>query len=131
MIPLSVTVLFSYGMIGIAGKSYDMPVAVLSSLTLGLSVDFAIHFIQRLKEIYAEDPNWESAIKKMFTEPARAISRNALIISIAFLPLVVAPLIPYKTVGILISTILIISSMATLIILPASIDLLKKYLFKK
>ena len=67
----------------------------------------------------------------MFTEPARAISRNALIISIAFLPLVVAPLIPYKTVGILISTILIISSMATLIILPASIDLLKKYLFKK
>ncbi len=131
MIPLSITVLFSYGMVGITGKSYDMPVAVLSSLTLGLSIDFAIHFIKRFLEVYDETPDWTYAINKMFNEPARAISRNALIISIAFLPLIIAPLVPYKTVGILISVILIISSVATLMILPATIKPLKKYLFKK
>jgi len=41
MIPLSVTITFIYGLIGLVGKDYDMPVAILSSLTLGLSVDFA------------------------------------------------------------------------------------------
>jgi len=46
MIPLTVTITLIYGIIGLVGKDYDMPVAVLSSLTLGLSVDFAIHFLQ-------------------------------------------------------------------------------------
>ncbi len=47
MIPLTATITLIYGLIGWTGKNYDMPVAVLSALTLGLSVDFAIHFIER------------------------------------------------------------------------------------
>ena len=39
MVPLTITIVFTYGLIGLVGKDYDMPVAVLSSLTLGLSVD--------------------------------------------------------------------------------------------
>ena len=41
MMPLTITIGFIYGMIGLVGKDYDMPVAVLSSLTLGLSVDWS------------------------------------------------------------------------------------------
>ncbi len=129
MIPLSVTVLFSYGLIGLVGKSYDMPVAILSSLTLGLSVDFAIHFIERAREIYAEEKDWKITLEKMHEKPARAVVKNAIIISVAFLPLILAPLVPYKTVGILISAILIVSSVATFIILPALIKPLKNKLF--
>ena len=51
MIPLSVTILFIYSLLGFFGKDYDMPVAVLSALTLGLSVDYAIHYIQRINEL--------------------------------------------------------------------------------
>ncbi|NLE65702.1 MAG: MMPL family transporter, partial [Elusimicrobia bacterium] len=51
MVPLSVTILFIYALLGLFGKDYDMPVAVLSALTLGLSVDFAIHFLQRAVEL--------------------------------------------------------------------------------
>ncbi|SDC84887.1 hypothetical protein SAMN04515661_13021 [Candidatus Frackibacter sp. WG11] len=131
MVPLSVTVALSYGMIGLVGKSYDMPVAVLSSLTLGLSVDFAIHFIQRSRELYEETGSWKETMVKMFGEPARAITRNALVVAIGFLPLLLAPLVPYKTVGILISTILAVSSMATLLILPALITIFKKWFFKE
>ncbi|WP_018248664.1 efflux RND transporter permease subunit [Orenia marismortui] len=130
MIPLTVTVAFSYGMIGLVGKSYDMPVAVLSSLTLGLAVDFAIHFIERSRELYEELGSWKETIAKMFDEPARAITRNALVVAIGFLPLLFAPLVPYQTVGILLATILGVSSLATLFILPALITVLKKYLFK-
>ncbi|MBL7017171.1 MAG: MMPL family transporter, partial [Kiritimatiellales bacterium] len=58
MIPLSVTITFIYGLIGWVGKDYDMPVAVLSSLTLGLSVDFAIHFLERARELQKKLGSW-------------------------------------------------------------------------
>jgi predicted RND superfamily exporter protein len=131
MIPLSVTITFIYGLIGLVGKDYDMPVAVLSSLTLGLSVDFAIHFLERAREMTATTGSWKKAIEKMFQEPAMAISRNAIIISVGFTPLLFAPLVPYKTVGFFLATIMAVSWLATLFILAALITGLQKYLFNK
>lgn len=129
MIPLSVTISFIYGLIGIIGKEYDMPVAVLSALTLGLSIDFAIHFLERAREIRDKRGSWELACREMFKEPAMAISRNAIIISIGFTPLLAAPLVPYKTVGFFLATIMAVSWLATLFILPALITMLRKRLF--
>ncbi len=131
MLPLSVTILFIYGLIGLVGKDYDMPVAVLSSLTLGLSVDFAIHFLERARELAKKHGNWREAIVHMFKEPAMAISRNAIIISIGFTPLLFAPLVPYKTVGLFLAAIMAVSWIATLFILAALITGLQKWLFKK
>ncbi len=119
MIPLSVTILFIYSLLGFFGKDYDMPVAVLSALTLGLSVDFAIHYIQRISEINHHAKDWKKAATEMFTGPGRAIIRNALVVAIGFLPLLAAPLVPYKTVGFFMFTIMAFSSIATLFILPA------------
>jgi len=131
MIPLTVTITFIYGLIGIVGKDYDMPVAILSSLTLGLSVDFAIHFLERSRELTKKLGSWKAAIGHMFQEPAMAISRNAIIISIGFTPLLFAPLVPYKTVGFFLATIMAASWLGTLFILAALITALKKWLFKK
>ncbi len=130
MIPLSVTITFIYGMIGFAGKDYDMPVAVLSSLTLGLSVDFAIHFLERTRETAKQCGNWKNAAGKMFGEPAMAITRNAIVIAIGFTPLLLAPLVPYKTVGLFLALIMSVSGIGTLLILPALVTMLQKVLFK-
>ena len=119
MIPLSLTIGFIYGLIGLIGKEYDMPVAVLSALTLGLSVDFAIHFLERLRTIYKETNSWPTTIELMFGEPALAISKNAIVIAIGFLPLLAAPLIPYNTVGFFLAAIMFISAISTLILLTA------------
>jgi predicted RND superfamily exporter protein len=130
MIPLSATIALIYGLIGWAGKDYDMPVAVLSALTLGLSVDFAIHFLQRARELVRLHGHWNLAIKDMFKEPAMAISRNAIIISVGFTPLLLAPLVPYKTVGFFLATIMAVSWLATLFLLAALATMLQRYLFK-
>ncbi len=114
MLPLSVTILGVYGLIGWIGKDYDMPIAVLSSLTLGLSVDFAIHFIERLRSLYADTGSFAEAGRLLFEEPARAISRNAIVIALGFTPLFLAPLMPYITVGAFMASIMAISGLATL-----------------
>ena len=129
MIPLSVTIAFIYGLIGLAGKDYDMPVAILSALTLGLSVDFAIHFLQRSRELQAKHGGWKQAVGPMFQEPAKAISRNAIVISVGFTPLLFAPLVPYKTVGFFLATIMAVSWIATLLVLAALVTLGQRRLF--
>lgn len=119
MLPLSITIMMIYGIIGWIGKDYDMPVAVLSSLTLGLSVDYAIHFLERARAVHAQKKNWNSTVSELFGSSGRAIFRNALVIAIGFTPLMFAPLIPYKTVGFFMMAIMFISGAVTLLILPA------------
>lgn len=131
MIPLTVTIGLIYGAIGLVGKDYDMPVAVLSSLSLGLAIDYAIHFLARSRKMREEYGSWSEAIKPVFGEPARAISRNVVVIGAGFLPLLAATLIPYQTVGIFIAAILLTAGVASLLILPALIKLLEPWLFPK
>lgn len=130
MLPLTFTIVGVYGLIGWIGKYYDMPIAVLSSLTLGLSVDFAIHFIQRCRELYRDKGGFAAMSAGMFESPARAISRNAIVIALGFTPLFLAPLVPYVTVGGFMASIMVLSGAATLMLLPAVIKPARKLLFK-
>jgi len=127
MLPLSITIIAIYGVIGWIGKDYDMPIAVLSSLTLGLSVDFAIHFIERFRTYKNNGASVEQAISAMFNEPARAISRNAIVISLGFTPLLFAPLVPYITVGLFLASIMLLSALVTLTLIPAVLSLATKH----
>ena len=130
MVPLTVTVGLIYGVIGIIGKDYDMPVAVLSALSLGLAIDYAIHFLARARQTHQRTGSWEQSIRPMFAEPARAITRNAIVVGVGFLPLLAAPLVPYQTVGVFIAAILVLAGVASLLILPAIITVMEKRLFK-
>ncbi len=130
MVPLTVTIAAIYGAVGLIGKDYDMPVAVLSSLTLGLAVDFAIHFLARARAMHREHGSWEKTAPAVFGEPALAIVRNVIVIAAGFLPLLLAPLMPYKTVGILLAVILLVSGAATLLLLPALVRVLAGRLFR-
>ena len=119
MVPLTITLVLIYGIIGLIGKDYDLPIAVLSALSIGMAVDFAIHFLERSRTAYREKGSWQEYVPKMFGEPARAITRNVLVIAIGFLPLLVASLIPYKVTGVMLFAILFCSGVITLLVLPA------------
>lgn len=129
MLPLSITIMAIYGSIGFIGKPYDMPIAVLSSLTLGLSIDFAIHFIQRARTIHKRTGKFRETYKLMFEGPGRAISRNVLVIAIGFVPMFFSSLVPYITVGTFFFIIMTVSGAVTLLLLPALFTAFQKKLF--
>lgn len=130
MLPLTLTLVVIYGVVGLVGKPYDMPVAVLSSLALGLAVDFAIHFTVRT-QVYRQTRYGSLAEtnQAIFGEPARAIVRNVIVIAFGFTPLLFAPLTPYNTVGTLLASILLVSGFTTLLLMPALLRVLEKWLF--
>ncbi len=130
MIPLTFAIVLSYGTVGFIGKDYDMPIAVCSSLSLGLAIDFAIHFLQRFKRKYEETQDLERTNAYIFGEPARAISRNGLVIIIGFLPLTLSTLTPYVTVGAFFASLMIFSTLSTLFLLPALMGIVGGRLLK-
>ena len=135
-IPLLFTVLFIYGIVGFTGKDFDMPISVLSALSLGMAVDFAIHFISRFKQRFAEGgPGSKSnllADSLLWTagRPGKGIMRNAFLFAAAFSVMLFAPITPYITVGAFIVGMMMLSAFMTLILLPALIVLLKGWLLK-
>ncbi|MBI5888356.1 MAG: MMPL family transporter [Deltaproteobacteria bacterium] len=139
-IPLLFTILLIYGVVGFAGKDFDMPISVLSCLSLGMAVDFAIHFISRFKgrlaEARAEGKTFDNALLKealLWTaaRPGKGIMRNAVLFASAFSVMLFAPLTPYITVGAFIVSMMILSAVFTMIYLPALIVLWRGWLFKK
>ena len=130
LIPLTLTIATIYGVTGIVGKDYDMPVAVMSAITFGIAIDFAVHFLERSRQIYHKTGSWEQTVAKMFGEPALAISRNVLVVALGFLPLMVAQLVPYKTTAVLLFGILFFSGIMTLL-LPALLKVAEKPFFRK
>lgn len=125
MIPLTFTIAMIHGFIGLMGKEYDMPVALLSSLTLGLAVDFAIHFIARLRMTMNKTGDWTQAIKEMFESPGRAISRSTIVLAVGFTPLMFASLVPCQSVGLFLTSITLSSGLATMWLLPSVLTILR------
>ncbi|TAL23637.1 MAG: hypothetical protein EPN94_09090 [Nitrospirae bacterium] len=131
-VPLVFTVILVYGVIGFSGKRFDMPISVLSCLSLGMAVDFAIHFVSRLKQRLkeAQEPLTD-ALLWTAARPGKGIMRNAILFAASFAVMMFSPLTPYITVGALIVSMMLLSAVMTIIYLPALIVLMKGWLFKE
>ncbi|GAB4534513.1 MAG: hypothetical protein Fur0020_01200 [Thermodesulfovibrionia bacterium] len=132
--PLLFTIVLIYGVIGYTGKDFDMPVSVLSCLSLGMAVDFAIHFISRFRRRLKEQSalNNPSPITETLLwtaqRPGKGIMRNAILFASAFSVMLFATLTPYITVGAFIVSMMTLSAIMTILYLPALIILLEKWL---
>src|SRR3989338_320435 len=130
-LPLLFTIALIYGVVGLIGKDFDMPVAVLSTLSLGMAIDFAIHFVGRFQQRYREHPDLKAALIWTVTRPGKGIFLNALLFALGFAVMAFADLTPYITVGIFMAAIMILSSVMSVIYLPALIQLLKRALLRE
>lgn len=130
--PLLFTVLLLYGVVGYVGKDFDMPISVLSCLSLGMAVDFAIHFVSRLRQRLKEAPTEPLSEALLWTaaRPGKGIMRNAVLFAASFAVMIFAPLTPYITVGAFIVSMMLLSAVMTLIYLPALITLMQGWLLK-
>lgn len=130
--PLLFTIVLIYGAIGFAGKDFDMPISVLSCLSLGMAVDFAIHFVSRFRQRMATTPDEDLTEALLWTaaRPGKGIMRNAILFAASFAVMLFAPLTPYITVGAFIVTMMLLSSVMTIICLPALITLTQRWLIK-
>lgn len=127
-VPLIFTIVVIYGAVGWVGKDFDMPVAVISTLSLGMAVDFAIHFVSRFRQRYREHPHLQEALVWTVARPGRGIFLNAALFSLGFAVMIFAALTPYITVGVLMVAIMLLSALTTVVYLPGLILLFHRAL---
>ena len=130
-LPLLCTILFIYGVVGFVGKDFDMPLSVLSTLSLGMAVDFAIHFVSRLRQRLADtgDADLPGALAWTAARPGKGIMRNAILFAAAFSVMMFAPLTPYVVVGAFIVSMMLLSALLTMLLIPALVMLGRRWLF--
>jgi len=129
-LPLLFTIAVIYGVVGLVGKDFDMPVAVLSTLSLGMAIDFAIHFVARFQKRYGEQGDLQGALIWTVARPGKGIFLNAVLFALGFSVMVFADLTPYITVGIFMASIMVLSSVLSVIYLPGLVQLFRRQLLK-
>jgi predicted RND superfamily exporter protein len=128
--PLLFTIAVIYAVVGLVGKDFDMPVAVLSTLSLGMAVDFAIHFVGRFQKRYREHPELQPCLIWTVARPGKGIFLNAILFALGFSVMIFADLTPYITVGVFMAAIMLLSSVMSVVYLPGLIQLFRGQLFK-
>ncbi|MBI3014225.1 MAG: MMPL family transporter [Candidatus Tectomicrobia bacterium] len=130
-LPLLFTVVLIYGAVGFVRKDFDMPISVLSTLSLGLAIDFAIHFVSRFQQRYRETRDLKGSLVWTAARPGRGIVRNAFLFASGFAVMLFAGLTPYITVGAFMIAIMLLSALATVVYLPALIALFPQWLTQR
>ncbi|SDC53627.1 MULTISPECIES: efflux RND transporter permease subunit [unclassified Candidatus Frackibacter] len=117
IISLVVAVVSLFGLMGYLNIELNIITSLLSSIMIGVGVDYTIHFLWR----YKEERSYQSinkAIKKTLQTTGKAIIFNAFSVIIGFMVLITSNFLPVKSFGFLIVISITSCLLSTLIILP-------------
>ena len=79
IIPLSISVLVLFGLMGLTGIKLDVATALLSSVMIGVGVDYSIHFLWRYREERQQNRLPKEAVITTINTTGRGIIFNALV----------------------------------------------------
>ncbi|MCD4814639.1 MMPL family transporter [bacterium] len=129
-IPIILTVILNFGIMGWFGIPLDVASAVIASIVIGIGVDYAIHFFNRYKEELALGKKVEQALKITISNTGQAIFYNAAAVGLGFLVLVFASMPPIARMGWMIALTMLFSSLASMTVLPALLFLRDRHKIK-
>lgn len=125
MLPLLTTILINFGIMGFFKIPLDIGTAVISSIVIGIGVDYSIHYLKRFTEFESRGQGFLAAIDQTVHHSGKAILSNAVTVAAGFMALLFSLLTPLITMGWMISVTMIVSAISTLVLLPAVLSLLK------
>lgn len=118
MIPITMAVLFLFGIMGIFGIRLDIATALLSSMMIGIGVDYTIHFLWRYKVERCADLSPKQAVQKTLETTGRGILFNALSVIIGFSVLLFSSFPPIRFFGLLVLLSIIACLAGAFLVIP-------------
>ena len=124
-LPLLVATLFLFGLMGFLGISLDIVTALLSSIMIGVGVDYTIHFLWRYKAEYAVSNDIKKAVSVTLVTAGRGIIFNAFSVIIGFSVLMFSGFSPLRFFGVLVVVSIFSCLISALLLVPAIVTLTK------
>ena len=118
LIPIFFTLASIFGVMGYFKIPLDIATVLVGSISIGIGIDYSIHFINRFKKEFLQNHNELEALSKTLETTGRAIVINVITVMLGFLVLIFANLIPLQRFGILVAITMIGSGIGAITLLP-------------
>nr|MDA3884426.1 MMPL family transporter [Candidatus Delongbacteria bacterium] len=130
-IPIVITTLISFGTMGLLNIPLSTTTALISSIAIGIGIDYAVHFIERYKINALLTNDKTQTIKLTMHHSGRAIIFNAIVVIAGFLVLLFSGFPPNRALGALVSLNMFTSFLGTVTIMFIILYISNIYFKKK
>jgi len=118
MIPIVLTVMLNFGIMGWLGIPIDIATVMVGSIAIGLGIDYAVHFFNRYREELTGGAERGDAIKTTLKTVGKAVVYNAAAVAVGFLVLPISEFEVLKSFGWLAAFAILFSALGALALLP-------------
>jgi hypothetical protein len=128
-VPIIITAAISFGVMGLLNIPLSTTTALMSSISIGIGIDYAVHFIDRYRENTRKTKNMKLAIQRTMHHSGRAIVFNAAVVIAGFMVMLFSVFPPNRELGFLVSLNMFTSFVGTITVMVLIIE--QKKLFCK
>lgn len=121
-VPIIITAIISFGIMGLFKIPLSTTTALLSSIAIGIGIDYAVHFIERYKINALETNNKQHTLEMSLNHSGRAILYNAIVVIAGFLVLLFSLFPANRALGALVSLNMFTSFIGTITIMAILLD---------
>jgi hypothetical protein len=122
VIPLALTVLANFGMMGLLGIRLDIGTAAVSGMAVGIGADYAIYLIYRLREEMRRHGELAVALRAALPTAGKAILYVALAVGSGYAMLMWnLDFRLHVRLGFLVALAMAVSSLAAVVLVPAAV----------
>ncbi len=115
-VPILITLIVMFGVMGYAGIALSVITAIMSGLTIGVGIDYSIHYVSLLRyEQRRETPEPSRSALRYVATPVLA---NALGLAIGFTAMAFSPMQIHVTLSVLMWVTMLVSAALSLTLLP-------------
>jgi uncharacterized protein len=123
--PILFTLVIIFGFMGYAGIPLDIVTVLIGSISIGIGIDYSIHFINRFKTEFKGNTSNGDALFITLRTTGKGIIINVVTVTVGFMVFALATLVPIQRFGVVISLTMIVTGLCSITVLPAIILLSK------
>ncbi|MDH3889554.1 MAG: MMPL family transporter [candidate division Zixibacteria bacterium] len=118
MVPVTATALTILSLMGYLGMPLGIATSMFASLTIGVGIDFALHFLHNYKRERTAGLDKQAALTATLETTGQAIRWNAVVLVLGIMALTFSALKPDRDLGILLAAAILTCYVMTLLFLP-------------
>ena len=131
IIPLSISILLNFAVMGFLGIKLNLGTSMVAAVAVGVGIDYTIHCLEAYKREYKAAAGKPGFLHKVFSDSGKAIIINAVSVGAGFAVLLFSSFVILSDLGLLIALTMVSSALASLIVLPALLAVIKPKFIKK
>lgn len=118
MLPVTAASLLVFAGMGYGGVSLGVATSMFGSLTLGVGIDFSLHFLHSYQRERERTGEHGLALAHTFANTGKALRWSVMVLALGFLVLTLSDLRPNHSLGVLLAAAMLASYGMTLLLLP-------------